>query len=91
MQIDFSVQQAGSKKQSPRQRAAHAAVALLLASAVSLVSSFAMGLQDAGWAEAWTRVGHAYTLFSAQESRTLLTAEGAVRSRNLSGRVLRVG
>ena len=68
MQVDLSGQRAGSERQSRRKRVAYAAVASLLAGAVSLMFSFAMGLQDARWAEAWTGVGHAYTLFSSQES-----------------------
>ena len=70
MQVDFSVQRASSKRQSRRKRVAYAAVASLLAGAVSLMFSFAMGLQDARWAEAWTGVGHAYTLFSSQQARS---------------------
>ena len=68
MQVDFSGQRASSQRQSRRKRVAYATLASLLAGAVSLVFSFAMGLQDAGWVEAWTGVGHAYTLFSWQES-----------------------
>ncbi len=69
MQVDFSGQRASSQRQSRRKRVAHATVASLLAGAVSLMFSFAMGLQDARWAEVWTGVGHAFTLFSLQESR----------------------
>ena len=68
MQVDFSGQQARSQRHSRRKRVAHATLAALLAGAVSLMFSFAMGLQDAGWTEAWTGVGHAYTLFSSQQS-----------------------
>ena len=68
MQVDFSGQLASSQRHSRRKRVAHATLAALLAGAVSLMFSFAMGLQDAGWTEAWTGVGHAYTLFSSQQS-----------------------
>ena len=54
MQIDFSGQQASSPRHSRRKRAAHATLAAMLAGAVSLIFSFAMGLQDAGWTEAWS-------------------------------------
>lgn len=67
MQVDFSGQQASSRH-SRRKRVAHATLAAMLAGAVSLIFSFAMGLQDAGWTEAWTGVGHAYTLFGSSES-----------------------
>ena len=70
MQVDFSGQRASSQRQSWRKRVAYATLASLLAGAVSLLFSFAMGLQDAGWAEAWTGVGHAYTLFSSQQARS---------------------
>lgn len=68
MQVDFSGQQASSQRHSRRKRVAHATLAAMLAGAVSLIFSFAMGLQDAGWTEAWTGVGHAYTLFGSPES-----------------------
>jgi len=68
MQVDFSGQQASSQRHNRRKRVAYATLAALLAGAVSLMFSFAMGLQDAGWTEAWTGVGHAYTLFSSQQS-----------------------
>jgi hypothetical protein len=68
MQVDFSGQQASAQQHSRRKRVAHAALAAMLAGAVSLIFSFAMGLQDAGWNAAWTGVGHAYTLFGSPES-----------------------
>lgn len=70
MQVDCSLPPASSKGQNGWKRVSRAAVASLLAGAVSLMFSFAIGLQDARWAEAWTGVGHAYTLFSSQESRS---------------------
>jgi hypothetical protein len=38
-------------------------VGLLAAGGVSLAFGFAMELPDAQWAEAWTGLGHAYSLF----------------------------
>lgn len=63
MQVDFSGLPASSQRQSRLKCVAYATLASLLAGAVSLMFSFAMGLQDAGWAEVWTGVGRAYTLF----------------------------
>ena len=80
MQVDFSGQQA-------RRAAAQPSANVLRmppwprcsAGAAGLIFSFAMGLQDAGWSEAWTGVGHAYTLFSSPERRgtAAVTAERA--------------
>ncbi len=66
MQVDCSGQRAIPQRQSRRKRVAYATFASLLAGAVSLMFSLAIGLQDARWAEVWTGVGHAYTLFSAE-------------------------
>ena len=63
----FPLQQQSSKRRQKRQsrlkRLVSAAVGLLAAVGVSLVFGFAMELPDAQWAEAWTGLGHAYSLF----------------------------
>jgi len=66
MQVDFSRQPAS--RQSRRKRIADGTLAALLAGAVSLMFSFALGLQDASWTDAWTGVGQAYILFGSHES-----------------------
>ena len=68
MQVDFSRQRASSERQGRRKRAAYGTLAALLAAAVSLMFSIALELQDAGWTDAWTGVGHAYLLFGSQQS-----------------------
>ena len=61
------LQQQSAKKRQKRQnrlkRLVSAAVGLLAAGGVSLAFGFAMELPDAQWAEAWTGLGHAYSLF----------------------------
>lgn len=70
MRVDSSLQQPSSKERQNRlKRVAGAAVGALAASSVSLAFSFVMGLQDARWAEAWTGLGHAYSLFSPADTR----------------------
>lgn len=63
----FPLQQQSSKRRQKRQnrlkRLVSAAVGLLAAGGVSLAFGFAMELPDAQWAEAWTGLGHAYSLF----------------------------
>ncbi len=65
MQTYFPLQQQSSKRRQNRlKRLVSAAVGLLAAGGVSLAFGFAMELPDAQWAEAWTGLGHAYSLFS---------------------------
>jgi hypothetical protein len=60
----FPLQQQSSKRRQNRlKRLVSAAVGLLAAGGVSLAFGFAMELPDAQWAEAWTGLGHAYSLF----------------------------
>jgi len=63
----FPMQQQSSKRRQKRQdrlkRIVSAAVGLLAAGGVSLAFAFAMELPDAQWTEAWTGLGHAYSLF----------------------------
>jgi hypothetical protein len=60
----FPLQQQSSKRRQKRlKRLVSAAVGLLAAGGVSLAFGFAMELPDAQWAEAWTGLGHAYSLF----------------------------
>jgi hypothetical protein len=60
----FPLQQQSSKRRQNRlKRLVSAAVGLLAAGGMSLVFGFAMGSQDARWAEPWTGLGHAYSLF----------------------------
>lgn len=67
MQVDFSRQRATLQRQGRRKRVAYGTLAALLAVAASLTFSIALDLQDAGWTDAWTGVGHAYMLFGSQE------------------------
>ena len=66
MQTYFPLHQLGAKRRQKRQnrlkQLVSAAVGLLAAVGVSLVFGFAMELPDAQWAEAWTGLGHAYSL-----------------------------
>jgi hypothetical protein len=66
-QTYFPLQQQSAKRRQKRQnrlkQLVSAAVGLLAAVGVSLVFGFAMELPDAQWAEAWTGLGHAYSLF----------------------------
>ncbi len=63
-QTYFPLQQQSSKRRQNRlKRLVSAAVGLLAAGGVSLAFGFAMELPDAQWAEAWTGLGHAYSLF----------------------------
>lgn len=71
MRFDISGHQARSQRRSERKRLAHATLAAALAGALSLMFSFALGVQDASWSEAWRGAGSAYTLFGAQDSGSL--------------------
>ena len=66
MQTYFPLHQLGAKRRQKRQNRLKqligAAVGLLAAAGVSLAFGFAMELPDAQWAEAWTGLGHAYSL-----------------------------
>ena len=65
MQTYFPLQQLGAKRRQKRQnrlKLVSAVVGLLAAAGVSLAFGFAMELPDAQWAEAWTGLGHAYSL-----------------------------
>ena len=63
-QTYFPLQQQSSKRRQNRlKRLVSAAVGLLAAGGVSLAFGFAMELPDAQWAEAWTGLGQAYSLF----------------------------
>ena len=63
-QTYFPLQHQSSKRRQKRlKRLISVAVGLLAAGGVSLAFGFAMELPDAQWAEAWTGLGHAYSLF----------------------------
>ena len=66
MQTYFPLQQLGAKRRQRRQtrlkQLVGVAVGFLAAAGVSLAFGFAMELPDAQWAEAWTGLGHAYSL-----------------------------
>ena len=66
MQTYFPLQQLGARRRQRRQnrlkQLVSAAVGFLAAAVVSLAFGFAMELPDAQWAEAWTGLGHAYSL-----------------------------
>ena len=69
MRFDISGHQARLQRRSERKRLAHATLAAVLAGAVSLMFSFALGVQNASWEEAWAGVGGAYTLFGSDSGR----------------------
>ena len=65
----FPLQQQSAKRRQKRQNRQNrlkqlvsAVVGFLAAAGVSLAFGFAMELPDAQWAEAWTGLGHAYSL-----------------------------
>ena len=66
MQTYFPLHQLDAKRRQRRQtrlkQLVSVAVGFLAAACVSLAFGFAMELPDAQWAEAWTGLGHAYSL-----------------------------
>lgn len=70
MRFDVALQQGRVREKERRDhvwRVVKAVAGSLVAGSAGLVFAFAMGLQDARWADAWTRVGDASSPFSAQQ------------------------
>lgn len=70
MRFDFGPQQARARENERREhlrRVVKAVVGSLMAGGAGLIFGFAMGLHDARWSDAWTRVGDASSLFSTQQ------------------------
>jgi hypothetical protein len=70
MRFDFGLQQARERENERHEhlwRVVKAVVGSLVAGGAGLIFGFAMGLHDARWADAWTRVGDASSPFSTQQ------------------------
>lgn len=72
MQTDFKPQQSRVSEKERREqmlRVVRAVAGALVVGGAGLIFGFAMGLQDARWADAWTQVAHASSLLSTQGVR----------------------
>ena len=70
MRFNFGLRLARVRENERREhvwRVVKAVVGSLVAGAAGLIFGFAMGLHDARWAEAWTHVGDASSLFRTQQ------------------------
>ena len=70
MRFDVALQQARVHEKERREhlwRMVKAVVGSLVAGAAGLIFGFTMGLHDARWVDAWTRVGDASSPLSTQQ------------------------
>ncbi|MEO8187030.1 MAG: hypothetical protein ABI580_06655 [Burkholderiaceae bacterium] len=79
MRFDFGRQQARVREKERREhswRVVKAVMGSLAAGGTGLIFGFAIGLHDARWADAWTRVGDASSPFSTQQVEAGGTSHG---------------
>lgn len=70
MRFDVALQQGRVREKEGREhlwRVVKAVVGSLVAGGAGLIFGFAIGLHDARWADAWTRMGDASSPFSTQQ------------------------